>query len=164
MSTTVNMPNEFDATIRAMCEETMKLTVSALAAKYEFDTEEANRFMDSSPLKIVRKRGPSAKSEEKKSVTKEAKAKKKAEAKPKTKRGKTGYLLFGDDIRAEVREELAEDLGEDEKLKPQDVVTEIALRWKALEQDERDVWVALAKSAKSEDNNTDEAMSDVDTE
>ena len=79
MSTTVNMPNEFDATIRAMCEETMKLTVSALAAKYEFDTEEANRFMDASPLKIVRKRGPSAKSEEKKSVTKEAKAKKKAE-------------------------------------------------------------------------------------
>lgn len=159
MATTVNMPNQFDATIRAMCEETMKLTVSALAAKYEFDLDEASRFMDATPLKIVRKRGPSTKSEEKKSVTK-----KKDQPKSKTKRGKTGYLLFGDDVRSVIREELSENLQDDEKLKPQDVVKEIAIRWKALDQDERDVWIALAKSSKSDagSGSDDVSMSDAE--
>jgi hypothetical protein len=170
------MPTEFDSSIRAMCGDAVSQAVKTLADKYGFDTEEANRFINLEELKIVRKRGPSPKKPEEKSVAKaEAKAKKaskKDETKPK--RAKTGYLMFSDTFRKAVREELTEDLeawkvlgredpenvcneGEEaptleeieaQKVKPQDVVSGIAARWKALGDEGKAEWNAKAKAAK----------------
>ena len=130
------MPTQFDQAIKAMCAEAVTNAVEALAAKYGFSAEEATRELNLGDLKLQRKRGPSPKAE--KPVAKKAK-----EDKPK--RAKTGYLLFADDVRAEVRAEL--ELFETGKLKPQDVVREIAVRWKALSDEERQEFQLRAKAA-----------------
>ena len=165
MSATIMMPVELDTAIKNMCNDTMAQTIATLATKYGFDVDEANRFMDTTPIKLVRKSGPSPKKgkepkepkepKEKKSVTK-----KKDDGTDKPKRAKTGYLLFQSDVRPVIREELSENLEEDEKLKPQDVVKEIAIRWKALEQDERDEWNKKAKDMAT--SGSDDSKSDAE--
>ena len=133
------MPTEFDQAIRSMCAAAVSQAVEALSAKYGFDAEEATRELNLGDLKLQRKRGPSPKAE--KSVAK------KADATDKPKRAPTGYLLFANDVRPEVRAELELGLEEGTKLKPQLVVTEIAARWKALPEDDRNWWNAEAKKA-----------------
>ena len=66
------------------------------------------------------------------------------EEKPKKKRGMTGYLLFSKENRAAVKEELGE-------VKPTEVVTEVAKRWKALTDEERGVWNERAKEGQEVD-------------
>ena len=145
------MPNQIESAIREMCTDAMSQAVAALAEKYGFDAEEANRFLSDSDVKIVRKRGPSPKKE--KESKKESKSKAdKADKADKVKRGKTGYLLYADEVRAEVRAELVAALLDDEKLKPQDVVKAIAARWKEEEQDVRDEWNAKAKTPATSDD------------
>ena len=124
--------------------------MAALAEKYGFDADEANRFLDTEAIKIVRKRGPSPKKEkETKKSTKSNKAKKEtADDTPKTKRGKTGYLLYADEMRGEIKTRLISELEEGEKLKPQAVVVAIAAAWKEEEQEVRDEWNAKAKAIK----------------
>jgi len=70
----------------------------------------------------------------------------------KPKRGPTGYLLYAAATRPAVKEELTEALEEGTKLKPQEVVVEIAKRWKALADDEREEWVEQAKSPAASDS------------
>ena len=65
------------------------------------------------------------------------------EDKPKKKRGMTGYLLFSKENRAAVKEELGD-------VKPTEVVTEVAKRWKALTDEEREEWNNTAKDANEE--------------
>tara|TARA_X000000950_G_scaffold287900_1_gene402238 strand:+ start:295 stop:753 length:459 start_codon:yes stop_codon:yes gene_type:complete len=151
------MPQQIDAAIREMCSETMAQTVAALAEKYGFDVDEANRFLDTETIKIVRKRGPSPKKEkETKSSTKSSKAKKEtADDTPKTKRGKTGYLLYADDMRAEIKKTLISQLEDGEKLKPQAVVVAIAAAWKEEEPAVRDEWNAKAKAMKESSDDSD---------
>jgi hypothetical protein len=153
MSATIMMPQAFDQAILEMCGDAMAQVVSALSEKYGFDADEASRFLELESIKIARKRGPSPKKSEDKPVTKAKKAKKekKDEKEDKPKRSPTGYLLFSKDARASVKEELTEKLGEDEKLKPQDVVSAIAVRWKALEQEERDEWNSKSKTPVTSD-------------
>ncbi len=87
--------------------------------------------------------------------TKSPKVKKGAKAKsadssddePKKKRGPSGYLLFSNAMREDVKVALTSDSG-DEKPKPQAVTTELARRWKELEQDEREEWNTKAKGMK----------------
>ena len=84
-----------------------------------------------------------AKLEEKEEKPKKAKKEKspkkeKADGEPKKKRGLTGYLLFSKEKRPEVKEELGE-------VKPTEVVTEVAKRWKALTEEERVSWNERAK-------------------
>jgi hypothetical protein len=148
MSATIMMPTQIESAIREMCTDAMSQAVAALAEKYGFDAEEANRFLTNSEVKIVRKRGPSPKKE--KEGKKESKAKEDKSDKPK--RGKTGYLLYADEVRAEVKAELEAELGEDDKLKPQDVVKGIAARWKAEDQEVRDEWNAKAKTPVTSDD------------
>jgi len=62
----------------------------------------------------------------------------KADGEPKKKRGLTGYLLFSKEKRPEVKAELGE-------VKPTEVVTEVAKRWKALTEEERQAWNERAK-------------------
>ena len=71
--------------------------------------------------------------EKPKKEKKEKSPKKEKEEKPKKKRGMTGYLLFSKENRAAVKEELGE-------VKPTEVVTEVAKRWKALTAGERNDW------------------------
>jgi len=143
------MPQEFDVAIKAMCGDAVAQAVAILAEKYGFDLEDASRHLGQDELKIVRKRGPSPKKAEDKTVAKSKKATKAKSddpEKPKVKRGPTGDLLFAGDVRPEVRTEMELVLGEGEKLKPQDVVREIAIRWKALSEDERAEWNTKAKT------------------
>ena len=149
MAATIMMPQQIDLAIREMCSDAMSQAVAALADKYGFDLEEANRFLAEADVKIVRKRGPSPKPD------KDSKKEAKKEAKSKTdkpKRGKTGYLLYADEVRAEVKAELLAELSEDEKLKPQDVVKAIAARWKAEDEDVRAEWNAKAKTPATSDD------------
>ena len=141
------MPTQIESAIREMCTDAMSQAVVALAEKYGFDAEEANRFLAQSDVKIVRKRGPSPKKDDAK---KEPKAKVDKTDKPK--RGKTGYLLYADEVRAEVKADLETELGEGDKLKPQDVVKAIAARWKAEDQEVRDEWNARAKTPATSDD------------
>lgn len=146
MSATIMMPQAFDQAIREMCGDAMSQAVTALAEKYGFDLDEASRFLELDSVKIARKRGPSPKKDEDlkpKATKKEPKAKK-DETKPK--RAATGYLMYSKEVRDLVKEELTAALGEDEKLKPQEVVSAIAVRWKALSEDERGEWNTKAKT------------------
>jgi hypothetical protein len=176
---TITMPTALNQALSEVAQQSMVAAVTSLAAKYEFDLEEAMRHLNLEEVKLVKKRGPSPKSKEEKEVAKAekklaAKAEKEAakkekkeskkskgkaksssdedEAKPKTKRGKTGYLMFADEVREEVKQELTEALDEGAKLLGKDVIREIAIRWKALSTEEQDVWKEQAAiSASSEE-------------
>ena len=135
---TIMMPNTMELAIKAMVEDAVTQTVTTLSEKHGFDQEEALRDLDLSGIKFVRKRGPSPKSEKKKTTDK-----------PKTKRGTTGYIEFGRAERPAVKEELTKGLAEGVKLSPQDTVREIGARWRALSKDEQAVWNDKAKDIKS---------------
>lgn len=142
MSTTIMMPSSFDASIREMCSDAISQAIATLAAKYGFDPEEAARVLADTDVKLVRKRGPSAK------VDSKAKAKAPTKAKDdsdKPKRAKTGYLTYADHVRSEVREAMEAELTAGEKLKPQDVVRSIAAQWKGLDEDKQKAWALAAK-------------------
>jgi hypothetical protein len=81
---------------------------------------------------------------------KEKKAKPGPDDKPKEKRV-TGYILFSNDVRDDVKTQLS---GADDKPKNTDVMTEIARQWKALDTKDRDDWNAKAAKAKALYNNT----------
>jgi len=85
-----------------------------------------------------------------KKETKEKKAKKTKkddsdDEKPKTKRV-SGYILYSNANRTEVKEKLAED--SEEKPKNTEVMKELARMWKELSDDEKEVWNGKAKEAK----------------
>ena len=156
MSATIMMPQAFDQAVREMCGDAMAQAVASLAEKYEFDADEASRFLELDSIKIARKRGPSPKKSEETKSKKEPKSKKETktktdEDKPKTKRAPTGYLMYSKAVREEVKTELTAALVDDNKLKPQDVVVAIAAKWKALEQEERDEWNTKAKTPVTSD-------------
>lgn len=81
---------------------------------------------------------------------KEKKAKPGPDDKPKEKRV-TGYILFSNDVRDDVKTQLS---GADDKPKNTDVMTEIARQWKALDPKDRDDWAAKAAKAKALSNHT----------
>lgn len=151
MATTIMMSPQIESSIREMCKEAQAQVITVLAEKYGFDAEEANRFLDTSPIQFNRKRGPSPKTVEEK-----AKGKPKKAVDPnKPKRAKTGYLLYSAEVRAEVRSELESELEEGTKLKPQDVVKAIAARWKEEDEDVRKEWNDKAKALASSDEDTE---------
>ena len=154
MTTAIMMPQAFDAAIKEMCADAMAQAVTALAEKYGFDAEEANRFLGTEEIKIVRKRGPSPKTSPDSSPKPKSKGKAKEETgdkKDKPKRAKTGYLIYADEVRAEVREQLISELEDGEKLKPQDVVRAIAARWGEEDEETKEEWKAKAKALASSD-------------
>ena len=90
-------------------------------------------------------------SKKEKKEKKEKKAKKDAvssddEDKPKKKRV-SGYILFSNANRDDVKEKLAES---DEKPKNTEVMKELAKKWKELGDDEKEVWNAKAKELKDD--------------
>ena len=83
-----------------------------------------------------------------KSAKKEQSAMKK-DGSPKKKRGTTGYLMFAKETRPEAKEFITTE--ENPNPKPTEVVTEIAKRWKALDDEERASWNEKAKVANEAD-------------
>lgn len=168
MTTTITMPNTLNQAFSEIAQESMAVAVTALAAKYKFDVEEATRFLELDSLKFTKKRGPSPKSQADKDLAKAARAsakkdeKKLAKAnaktkgsdeeadKPKAKRGTTGYLLFTAERRPHIKDQLAEALGEGQKVAPQEVIKVLAKSWKALPEEEQEVWRASARMANME--------------
>ena len=137
--TTLDMPPALTSAIEQLNIQTRMACADALATKYGFDSEDAKRFLASSggsPSK--------AKGKMKKGKTKVVEAS--ADGAAPKKRPQTGYLLFASEMRSTVKTEMAADLGEDEKVPPQEVVKELAKRWKALEQNEREAWKEKAKT------------------
>ena len=81
---------------------------------------------------------------------KKAKKEKKADSdddKPKKKRI-SGYILYSNSMRDEVKEALTLD---GEKPKNPDIMRELAKNWKALSEDEQEVWKAKAKEIKDDE-------------
>ena len=137
---TITMPNTFDLAVKEMCQSSVDQAVKALAAKYGFDHEEAMRELGE--IKLERKRGPQPKGKTK--ATKEEKTKAPKEDKPK--RAKTGYLLFADHVRDQVKEDLMAELAEGEKLTGKAVVSAIAALWSEQDKPTKEEWQARAKA------------------
>ncbi len=136
--TTLDIPPALTSAIEQLNVQTRMACADALAAKYGFDSEDAKRFLASS--------GGSSSKAKGKTKGKAKVAEASADGAAPKKRPQTGYLLFASEMRPTVKTEMAADLGEDEKVPPQEVVKELAKRWKALEQDEREAWKARAKT------------------
>ena len=81
---------------------------------------------------------PAVKPAKETKAAKKSPKKEKPDGEPKKKRGLTGYLLFSREKRAEVKAELGD-------VKPTEVITEVAKRWKAMTDDERVTWNTRAK-------------------
>jgi gluconate kinase len=152
--------------------------VKLLAAKFDFDADEGAEFLAAAGVsktarktalltdRTVRtnrtdfledlavaetkdeaKASAKAKAAAKKADREAKKAAKEAkEAKPK--RAPTGYLLFCDYLRPEVKAALEKELEEGEKLKPTDTVRELAAQWKDLSDQDRAEWNAKAAQVK----------------
>lgn len=122
------MPTAIQGAIQSMCTDAVGQAVRALSEKYSFDLNEAMGSLNLDKFEI-------------KAAT-NASRKKKTETtdKAKTKRGTTGYLLYTGNLRKKVTDEMAQHLADGEKLKPSQVVTELAGRWKALSDDEKAEW------------------------
>ena len=88
---------------------------------------------------------------EPKGEKKEKEPKKNKDGSPKKKRGTTGYLLFAKETRPLAKDDITTD--ENPSPKPTEVVTEIAKRWKALDDEEREEW---NEKAKAENASSDE--------
>ena len=67
--------------------------------------------------------------------------------KPKTKRV-SGYILFSNATRDEVRDSLGKKLSDDEKPKNTDIVKELARLWKELSDEDKEPWNIKAKELK----------------
>ena len=143
-TTTINMSPAIQTAIISMCKDAIEGAVALLAEKHGFDKEEAMRTVGDE-IKLVNKRGPSPKP----SVEKKEK---KSDKPDKPKRQKTGYLLYSDSIRPDVKKELQDKLAEGEKLKPQEVVKVIAERWKGESDEVKADWNSKAKTPVTSDD------------
>ena len=141
-TTTIMMPAAFQGAIQSMCEDAIGQAIKALSEKYGFDSDEARRDLKLGKIQV-------------KAATSKGSSKKDSAEKPKSKRGKTGYLLYTGELRAEVKAEMEAELADGEKLKPQNVVTKLAARWKELSDDEKAEWNEKAKEANSESETSD---------
>ena len=144
------MPTAIQGAIQSMCADAVGQAVRALSEKYSFDLNEAMGSLNLDKFEI-------------KAAT-NASRKKKTETtdKAKTKRGTTGYLLYTGNLRKKVTDEMAQHLADGEKIKPSQVVTELAGRWKALSDDEKAEWneKATVKNATESDGESVAPSSD----
>lgn len=147
------MPSQIDTAIQEMCTDAMNQAVLVLSKKYGFDNDEAARLLSESGIRVVRKGSKSNKLEPSPSKTKTKT--------DKPKRGKTGYLLYADAMRAKVKADMESELDEGEKIKPQDVVKRIAAAWKEIGDEEKAKWQADAKALASSSDD-DSVLSDKD--
>ena len=123
--------------IKCVIDKNIDETVQALSIKYGFDIADAMESLQSKKSALVEE------------PVKKTKKFKKAVDPDKPKRAATGYLTYSKEMREQVKASLTANLEDDAKLKPQDVVKQLAAEWKALSEDEQAVWNTMAKSASS---------------
>ena len=129
---TITLPRGIDGSLSQIVRKEMTHCVEVLGPKFGFPVDEELEALLASDVKFVKKRGPIPKVG---NGGKPKKVKSASEVK-----GASGYLLFSSAIRGDVRSELESVLESGKKLLPQVVIKELAIRWKALEQEERDEW------------------------
>ena len=146
------MPTAIQGAIQSMCADAVGQAVRALSEKYSFDLKEAMGSLNLDKFEI-------------KAATK-ASGKKKTDTsdKPKTKRGTTGYLMYTGELRKEVTDEMAKSLADGEKIKPSQVVTELAGRWKALSEEVKAEWNEKAKTKNAAESDGESAATASDDE
>ena len=149
---------EMEAELEEGAKLKPQLVVTELAARWKaLSDEEKAPWLEKAK---AAKTPPSSDGEEeapKKETKKETKKAKKDDGsssadEPKKKKGTTGYLLFGKEMRPEIKAEMEAELEEGVKLKPQLVVGEIAKRWQALDDDEKAEWTEKAKTPVTSDD------------
>ena len=136
----VQMPAALTSAIQDLHSQTVMTCADALAAKYGFDPEEAKRFLAASDG-LATKSGGKVKASKGKTKVVEATG----DEASKPKRAKTGYLVFMSEMRPTVTQEMILE-GDVEKVQPQEVIKELARRWKALSEDEKEHWKTKAKT------------------
>ena len=99
---------------------------------------------------LLAKDEPQDKKEKKSKKSKKVKEESSDDEKPKKKRT-SGYILFSNATRDEVRDKLCADLSEDEKPKNTDIVKELARLWKEMSDEDKEPWNAKAKEIKEAD-------------
>jgi len=98
-----------------------------------------------SKLEIETDTKKNTKKDTKEKKTKKTKKDDSDDEKPKTKRV-SGYILYSNANRTEVKEKLSED--SEEKPKNTEVMKELARMWKELSDDEKEIWNDKAKEEK----------------
>ncbi len=134
---TITLPRGIEGGLTEIVHKEMRDCVEVLGPKFGFAAPQALEGLLMSNIKFVKKRGP---------IPKVGKGDKPIKAKSASEvKGASGYLLFSSVNRDDVRSELECGVESGKKLLPQQVVKELAVRWKALEQEERDEWNYSAK-------------------
>jgi hypothetical protein len=142
MSFAIMIPAQIDLGYKEMASNAMTHATKRLAEKYGFDEKEALLFLNLNDIKLQLN----------KETKKSKKAAKKAANVDKPKRAQTGYQWFCKAQRAAAVSNLEAKLAEGEKFQPKQVFSELGRMWKAIEQGERDVWIASAKEQVSDDS------------
>ena len=146
--------------VLVMVNQEQERIVKVLAEKYGFDEDEAMECLET--VRVEKKEVTPRKPKEDKPVKAKpepkgkGKAKKEESDEPKTKKAKTGYLLFCDAARASARAKLereaeergARDDGVVEKVMAKHVVTLLAACWKDLDEEAQAVWKERAQAIK----------------
>ena len=118
----------------------MSMTLELVAARIAVLEENMNLV-----TKLININEKTTKKETKEKKAKKTKKDDSDDEKPKTKRV-SGYILYSNANRTEVKEKLAED--SEEKPKNTEVMKELARMWKELSDDEKEIWNDKAKKAK----------------
>ena len=134
----LDIPSALSTAIDQLNTQTRMACADALATKYGFDPTEAKRFLASSEGSPSKSKG---KTKGKAKVVEAS-----ADGVVPKKRPQTGYLLFASEMRPTVKSEMIAELDEGSKVKPQEVVKELAVRWKALTAEEQGEWKDRAKT------------------
>ena len=117
-------------------KQIMSMTIEILAQKLELLEKQMTMMMADKPTDISDDKPKKKPKKEKKTDSDDDKPKKKRIS---------GYILYSNTTRDEVKEQLTVD---GEKPKNPDIMRELAKNWKALDEDEQEIWKAKAKEIK----------------
>ena len=136
--TTTDSTNMLSAAIHEISKQSMTKCVDALSTKYNFDKGEAEAFLNLDSLNItiqpsVQNTDSKQKKGRKPKVTDSDLA-----TKPKVSRPLSGYTLFSNQHRADVKNALTESL--DLTPKPTEVLKALATKWNALSDLDKQHW------------------------
>ena len=126
----------------------MSLTIEVLAERVAVLEKQIALLMSDKAASDITQTTTTSKSTPK--TTKKSKSD--SDDKPKKKRT-SGYILFSNAHRDEVKESFASD---SDKPKNTEIMKKLALMWKQLDEAQREQWNLKAKEIKSEDDDDDE--------
>ena len=112
------------------------------------DSQSVDKKVEKVDKKTEKKTEKAVKKSSKSDSDKSDSDKSDADKKPKK---KNGYILFGNSVRAEIKQRLIDELPEGEKLKPGNLMSEVAKAWKNLSDEEKADWDAKVKNPDSSD-------------